>query len=278
MKMLRLIPFRKHDKALAKKAKQRSQASRKQPKQDVQLHINKRYVVLALVLIALTTLVALLPKEQWLPIEKIRIMGEFKQLDTNKLQAQLKPYLGAGFFSVNIQRIQEKVAQQPWISEVSVSRVWPSKIVVRVTEKEAFARWDDTHLLSTRAEVFAADSSAFKDLPLINGYQGQSEQLLEKYLSLKQKLKQYGIQLTALHEDSKGAISLLLGDHLKVNLGTEDTEQKINNMLAVYPLQIKPKSDQIQYIDFRYSNGFAIAWKKEDSQKLSDIKRGNKNV
>jgi cell division protein FtsQ len=275
--MLKLIPFRKRDRALDK-SKARSQASRTQPKQDFKLHVSKRFVVIAVVFVAISLLVALVPKEQWLPIERIRITGEFRQLDTDKLQAELKPYLGAGFFSVDIKKIQNLVGQQPWISEVSVRRVWPSKIVVAVVEKQAFARWDDKHLLSNRAEVFEADTKEFKDLPLINGYQGQSEQLLQNYLSLKQKFEASGIQLSSLREDGKGSISLLLNGHLKVNLGTEDTEDKIANLLAVYPLQIKPKTELIKYIDFRYSNGFAIAWKKEDSQQLSDRKRGNKNV
>jgi cell division protein FtsQ len=275
--MLKLIPFIKRSKA-EKKPKSRAQASRMQQKESIQLHISKRYVVMALVFIALGLAVALVPREQWLPIEKITITGEFRQLDTDKLQQQLKPYLGAGFFSVDIQKVQDQVSQQPWIEEVSVRRVWPSKVVVSVIEKEAFARWDDSHLLSTRAEVFEAESKAYMHLPLIHGYAGQSAELLQQYMKLKQKFAEKGIQLSALSEDSKGALSLLLDEHLRVNLGTDETEQKIYKMLAVYPMQIKPRKDFIKYIDFRYSNGFAIAWKKDNQQQISDMKRGNKNV
>jgi cell division protein FtsQ len=275
--MLKLIPFIKRSKA-EKKPKSRAQASRMQQKESIQLHISKRYVVMALVFIALGLAVALVPREQWLPIEKITITGEFRQLDTDKLQQQLKPYLGAGFFSVDIQKVQDQVSQQPWIEEVSVRRVWPSKVVVSVIEKQAFARWDDSHLLSTRAEVFEAESKAYMYLPLIHGYAGQSAELLQQYMKLKQKFAEKGIQLSALSEDSKGALSLLLDDHLRVNLGTDETEQKIYKMLAVYPMQIKPRKDFIKYIDFRYSNGFAIAWKKDNQQQISDMKRGNKNV
>jgi cell division protein FtsQ len=275
--MLKLIPFRKRSK-VETKPKSRAQASRMQQKESFQLHISKRYVVMALVFVALGLAVALVPREQWLPIEKITISGDFRQLDTDKLQQQLKPYLGAGFFSVDIQKIQDRVSQQPWIEEVSVRRVWPSKVVVSVIEKQAFARWDDSHLLSTRAEVFEAESKAFMQLPLINGYVGHSAELLQQYLKLKQEFAGKGIQLSALSEDSKGALSLLLDDQLKVNLGTEETEQKINKMLAVYPMQIKPRKEFIKYIDFRYSNGFAIAWKKDNQQQISDTKRGNKNV
>jgi cell division protein FtsQ len=274
--MFKLNPFGRRKGA----AKQpvRKQASRKQQKENFKLNINRRYVAIAVVVCALAMVIAVLPREQWLPIEKIRITGEFRQLDTDKLQQQLKPYLGAGFFSVDIEQIQEQVSQQPWIEEVSVRRLWPSKIVVSVIEKQAFARWDDSHLLSTRAEIFAADSKAFSDLPMVHGYAGQTAELLQQFLELKQQFGEYGIQLSALTEDSKGSLSLLLDDHLKVNFGTEETRQKIDKMLMVYQMQIKPKTELIKYIDFRYSNGFAIAWKKDKQQQLSDMKRGNKNV
>ena len=258
--------------------KARAQAQRNQQKESFQLHIRKRYVVLAVLLMVIALLISLVPREQWLPIEKIRITGEFRQLDTDRLQQQLKPYLGQGFFSVDIQQMQDLIAQQAWIREVSVRRVWPSQIMVDVVEREAFARWDDQHLLSNRAQIFAAQGKAFQHLPLINGYAEESAQLLQTYVRYRQQFGQYGIKLSALHEDGKGSVRLLLDDHLRVNLGTDDVDQKINNMLAVYPMQIKPKTQQIEYIDFRYSNGFAIAWKNENQQKLSETLRSIKNV
>ena len=285
--MISLNPFSWRKKAGSKQSARRqagktqasrNQASRNKQQESFRVKVNPRYVWVAVVLGLVAVVIAALPREQWLPIEKIRISGEFRQLDTERLQQQLKPYLGAGFFSVNIQQIQDQVSQQEWIEEVSVRRVWPSKIVVSVIEKQAFARWDDEHLLSTRAEVFKADSAAFKALPLIHGYEGQSSELLQQFLHLEQTFATHGIQLSSLTEDSKGSLSLLLDEHLKVNFGTDETEQKIQKMLTVYPMQIKPKTEFIKYIDFRYSNGFAIAWKEDVQQQLSDRKRGNKNV
>ncbi len=280
--MFKLNPFSRRKDAAHKvpvrAQASRMQASRTRQKPGFKLQINTRYLVIAAAVALLALVVASLPREQWLPIEKIRITGEFRQLDTARLQQQLKPYLGAGFFSVNIQQIQDQVSQQAWIEEVSVRRVWPSRIVVSVIEKQPFARWDEAHLLSTKAEVFEADSSAFMDLPLIHGYADESAELLQQYLALKQKFASHSIQLSALTEDSKGSLTLLLDQQLKVNFGTDETEQKIEKMLTVYPIQIKPSTASIKYIDFRYSNGFAIAWKEDKQQQLSDRKRGNKNV
>ena len=37
--------------------------------------------------------------------------------------------------------------------------------------------------------------------------------------------------------------------------------------MKIYDSQILPRRDQIQRLDLRYSNGFAVAWKKEALQR-----------
>jgi cell division protein FtsQ len=181
---------------------------------------------------------------------------------------------------VDIQRIQQQVNRQPWIRDVSVRRVWPSQIVVSVIERNAYARWDEKRLISTRGVVFEADTQQFDKLPLINGYVGKSVALLQQYVELKQRLSGHGIELNELREDNKGALSLLLDKQLRVSLGSHDNEQKIRHLLAVFPGHIRPRSERIEHIDFRYNNGFAIAWKDEEEarQQASEQKRSNKNV
>ena len=244
----------------------RKQARRKTSSQTPAFRIQRQHVLITAAL-AFTVLAYLaLPGGQWLPIEKIKIAGQFRHLDTEQLQTQLEPFLGQGFFSVDIQSIQQMIGKQPWIREVSVRRVWPNQLQVSIVEKEAFARWDASHLLGTQASIFLADSTDFQHLPLINGYPGRSTELLNYFVKLQRLFASRDLKVTSLHEDSKGALSLELDNRLRVNLGSDNSEQKIEQLLAVYRDQIHPRLERIAHIDFRYSNGFAIAWKKEDGQ------------
>lgn len=262
-----------------KVSKSKKQAKRTVAKESFEFHLNKRLLFIISILLILAGLVSLLPKEDLLPIDKITLHGSFNQLDTKEIELQLEPFLGQGFFSVDIQGIQQKISEQPWIKNVSVRRIWPNRLTVSVKENQAYARWDDHHLISTEAVIFKAESNKFSHLPLINGYSGQSVELLNQYVELQQKFLPFDISLTEFHEDSKGAISLLLNNQLLVNLGSENNRQKIQHLLAVYPEQIKTRTEHIQYIDFRYSNGFAIAWKKEYLKKIGKLdKRSNTNV
>ena len=69
-----------------------------------------------------------------------------------------------------------------------------------------------------------------------------------------------------LKKDGKGSLRLLLNDTLTVSLGSDDSGRKIDQLLAVYEQQIKGREREIRYIDFRYSNGFAVRWQQTDTQ------------
>jgi len=272
-----MILFKRKD-SQNKPGRKSKQARRHSQREGIKLRVNRKVLALAGLLGFISLVVMLLPKQDWLPIEKIRISGHFKHLDSEVIETQLEAYLGKGFFEIDIQEIQQQISHQPWIKTVSVRRVWPNLIAVKVKEKQVFARWDDNHLLDTDGIIFTADSNRFAQFPLINGYSANSKQLLQRYILLKQKFNRQHIALSALKVDNKGALTLRLNEQLKVSLGSEDNDQKIHHMLAVYNQQIKSRSQHIKYIDFRYSNGFAIAWKPEYLEQTGQLQRGNKNV
>lgn len=257
----------------------KKQASRKVAHEPFKFKLSKPGVIIVSVIMLVTLVAVVYPKTEVLPIEKIRISGDFTHLDILPVESQLQQYLGQGFFSVDIQEIQQVLDQQPWVNNVSVRRLWPNQLKVSIEENQVFARWDDTHLLSTSAKVFEAKSEAFKQLPLIHGYMGQSVDLLSRFNDLQHQFNKYDLKITEMHEDNKGALNLMLENSLAISLGSEHNEHKIRNFLAVYEQQIKPRMQHIKHIDFRYSNGFAIAWKKDYLKNIGKLdSRGDRNV
>lgn len=276
--MFNIFPFKKGKKEIQKKTKAR-QASRKAVREPLNIEWRMPGIIMAVASVLITTLIMVSPEKEILPIEKIRIAGYFTHLDSSAIENQLKPYLGRGFFSVDILEIQKELQQQAWISSVSVRRLWPNQIRVSIVEKQAVARWDDGHLLSRDAKIFAADSQAFQHLPVINGYTGQSVELLSRFASLQKQFTRHGLQIIGMSEDSKGSLALKLNNGLAISLGSDNNDHKIDTFLAVYSHQIKPRLEHIRHIDFRYNNGFAIAWKKDHLNKIGKSgSRGNRNV
>jgi cell division protein FtsQ len=86
-------------------------------------------------------------------------------------------------------------------------------------------------------------------------------------------------RVAILRKDSRGALDIELENGLKIKLGREDIERKIDRFVAIYPQHIYPRRNQIQQLDLRYSNGFAVAWKIEALQSRDEAALwGNNNV
>lgn len=204
--------------------------------------------------------------DEILPIRSIQLQGSFEHLDQREVEATLQDYIGQGFFSLDIHQLQQSLKAQSWTESVSVRRIWPDKLRVIIRERKPVARWDDKHLLSDSALVFAADASKFAYLPRVHASNHDPDWVLRQYYRLQTRFDAVDERLVSLQVDSRGALDIELINGLQVKLGRDEIEHKIERLVAIYQQQILPRREQIERLDLRYSNGFAVAWKKEALQ------------
>ncbi|MDH3761720.1 MAG: FtsQ-type POTRA domain-containing protein [Gammaproteobacteria bacterium] len=201
--------------------------------------------------------------DEMLPIRTIQLSGNFENLDQNEVEQALQQYIGQGFFSLDIHQLQQLLQQKPWTESVSIRRVWPDKIKVTITEKKPVARWDERHLLSDSASVYLAETSGFAHLPIVHADSHQPAWALRQFHALQARFERVDERVLALRVDSRGALDIELINGLQIKLGRGDIERKIDRLASIYLQQILPRREQIQRLDLRYSNGFAVAWKQE---------------
>lgn len=216
-----------------------------------------------LLLPLLLGIVYLSQSNQVLPIRSIQLQGEFENIDPREVEATLRDYIGQGFFSLDIHELQQALKARPWTESVSVRRIWPDKLRVVIRERKPVARWDDEHLLSDTAQVYRADSAAFTQLPLVYADNHSPAWVLRQFYHLNARFQAVAERLVALRVDSRGALDVKLINGLQIKLGRDDIERKIDRLVRIYQQQILPRREQIERLDLRYSNGFAVAWKKE---------------
>ena len=201
--------------------------------------------------------------DQFLPIRTIQLSGTFKNLDQQEVESTLQQYIGQGFFSLDIHHLQQSLHAKSWTDSVSVRRIWPDKIRVEIREKKPVARWDDKHLLSDSARVYAADAGEFRHLPIVHAANHQPSRVLQQFYRLETQFNSVDERLVTLRMDSRGALELELINGLQIKLGRDAIEHKMDRLISIYLQQIQPRREQIERLDLRYSNGFAVAWKKE---------------
>jgi cell division protein FtsQ len=201
--------------------------------------------------------------EQLLPIRTIQLSGTFENLDKREVETLLGQYIGQGFFSLDIYQLQKSLYAKAWTDSVSVRRVWPDRLRVGIKEKKPVARWDDQHLLSDSARVYRADTGPFAHLPVVHAVNHQPAWVLAQFYRLEARFNSVDERLLALHVDSRGALIVELINGLQIKMGRGNIDRKIDRLVSIYQQQILPRREQIQRLDLRYSNGFAVAWKKE---------------
>jgi cell division protein FtsQ len=259
--------------------KQSNQAKRKLPAtQPASFQWRKSYNWIFLLLPILLGGFYLDRAEQILPIRTIQLSGTFENLDQQAIETTLHQYIGQGFFSLDIHELQQTLHANSWTDSVSVRRVWPDKLRIMIKEKKPIARWDDEHLLSDSARVYLADTGPFSHLPLVHAANHQPIWVLQQFYRLEARFNSVDERLVALHIDSRGALDVELINDLQIKLGRGNIDHKIDRLVNIYQQQILPRREQIRRLDLRYSNGFAVAWKKEvlqASDKASIWSNGN---
>lgn len=206
-----------------------------------------------------------------LPIRQVRIEGEFRNLSTSSLQELVSNKVKGGFFNIDVSKIRNALLTEPWVRDVSVHRVWPDSLQVFVTEQIAVARWKDFGLLNRSGVLFVPDKSTFPDdLPVLSGPENSQEMMTKKYFDLKKQLDPLAMQIKLLQLDDRRAWSFETNTGLKVVLGRNDFDERLERFVDLIPVSLGDKWNEVEMIDMRYPNGFAVRWKQADVEVIQE--------
>jgi cell division protein FtsQ len=200
------------------------------------------------------------------PIRYVRIEGVFQYISKDTIKKTLLPYVLTDFFSVDVQAIDKAALQLPWIKSVSVKRVWPDAIDIKVYEQFPVVRWGDKSLLNLNGDLFTPDNAAeFKNLPLIQGPKGYEARLLEIMNGLEIELADRALHLVEFKVNERRAWDIVLQNGIEIKLGRNGQLKNFQRFLKTLDILGQDKVDAIAKVDLRYPNGFAIMWKVDAS-------------
>ena len=197
------------------------------------------------------------------PIQTVSVSGRFQRVAPGDVERIVKERVrGMGLLSVDLAAVRKALHQIPWVDAVSVQRAWPRGLNVLVIEQVAAARWGDTGLLNTRGELFAtAERRIPPELAHLSGPEGKESLVAQKYLAVQGRLMQAGLRLTAMRLDARGAWEFDLSDGVTVRLGRRQFDERFEKFMSAALKLVTQRGDDIQYVDMRYTNGFAIGWR-----------------
>jgi cell division protein FtsQ len=195
------------------------------------------------------------------PIGQVEVGGQFQRVAPVQIEEVVAPFRGAGFLSVDLDALRAALQGIPWVDHVRVERRWPNGIRVFITEHVAAARWGEDGLMNTRGELFLRNVRHVPpELPQLLGPPGTEAQVAKLYLETYPRLLAVGMRLSRVELDARGAWQLTLASGLNVRLGRQDVPERLERFIAVASPVVAARSNEVRYIDLRYSNGFSIGW------------------
>jgi cell division protein FtsQ len=208
------------------------------------------------------------------PVRNLVVEGTFQRVTPIQVEAAIADGLGAGFLTTNLSALRERVEALDWVDRANVGRRWPDTLVVRVAEHQAAARWGETGLLNVRGELFTENSPhAFPELPSLAGPPGSERDVARRYLAVRGKLVEADLALETLAMDERGAWHLVLGGGQEIRLGRRDIDERLYRFFDVVAPALIAVLPRVEYVDLRYTNGFAVGWRDGPPANLAAVAR-----
>ena len=206
------------------------------------------------------------------PVRTLVVEGTFQRVTPIQVEAAVADGLNAGFMTVDLSALRERVQQIDWVDRVNVGRRWPDTLIVRVTEHQAAARWGENGLLNVRGELFTERSQhSFPELPSLAGPPDTEHDVARRYLAVRGKLAEAGLALESLQLDERGSWRLVLGGGQEIRLGRRDIDERLYRFFDVVAPALAAELMRVQYVDLRYTNGFAVGWRDGPPENLAAV-------
>lgn len=253
----------------SKKQKNRSwAASRKRSIPFKRIFLTIFSVIAGIALLGfLTGIILYINKPTTLPFRNVQISTDKTYVTADELRPIALSHCDGGFFSLNIKVLQNALMEVPWVKEVSVRRIWPDILQIKVIEQTPMAVWNNNSLLSDKGQLFTPNKSSFpQGLPLFFGPGEDYSEVLAQYREFIPMLAPMNLGIQSIEMTPRHAWRLILTNGVPILLGQEKIHERFLRFIAFYTKMSRDQADQIAGIDLRYSNGFAIQWKNSLKQ------------
>ena len=198
----------------------------------------------------------------WPQIKSVNVSGAMDVTNREKFESIIHKHTAGGFFNVRMDLLEKELISLPWMYRVSVQRLWPDTLKVKVLEQIPIARWGDTGLMNAYGEVFFPSSTkSYMSFPMLYGEEVRAKDLAGVFENSLKQLKPLGLQLRGLFEDERQSKHLVLSNGLVLAIGDGEVSEKIARFITAHEQYLAPYLSEVEKIDLRYTNGLAVEWK-----------------
>ena len=233
--------------------------------------------VYVLIFFTLMFLVYQLMTSSNFPINEIGIKGEYENINKRQINLIKNKFINKNFFGINLESTRQAFKKLPWIRDVSIRRDWNNfGLLVEIESHKPIARWNNRGLVNSFGEIFHA---AYEDdLPLFVGPDEFTKEMTVKFNQINKILEKESMQIGTISLSNRLSWEIYTNNHMRIFLGKENKNSivnKLNILIENYHRVLSELKSQIDYIDLRYKDGFAV---KRLNGKLNKINKQKKTA
>lgn len=189
-------------------------------------------------------------------VGELKVSGDTTRLSMEQVQDVTKREVRGTFFTTDIIKLRDGFETLPWVRRADVRRLWPDGLEVVIEEHKLLARWGKEQLVNMQGEVFSATHEGA--LPKFEGPEGSAGEVTAYYARLTHVFSSIGRKPVEVLLSPRRAWQVRLDDGMRLELGRNQADARLNRFVAAYPQAIAPLKRRIDYVDLRYANGFAV--------------------
>ncbi len=216
-----------------------------------------------------------------LAVNRVEVRGQ-QRLSVNALNTLKEGVIGQSLLRVDLQQLQASLLDSRWVASVTVRRIFPSTVDVRIVEREpvVIARLGQQLYLVDGTGVILDDYGppyADLDLPIVDGMATTAAdggtaidparaQLVGRFLSaldarpeLKRSLSQINVSREA------NVVVLLNDDPTQLYLGDEHFVERLRTYLEIRPT-LTDRMDDVESVDLRFGQRVVVKNKKRPGE------------
>jgi cell division protein FtsQ len=205
-----------------------------------------------------------------------------KHINLPIVKNQILDKVQGNFFSVRLEDVKRAFEEMPWVRRAAVRRSWPNVLVIAIEEQTALGTWNTAggqKLISELGEVFNGSVAEVDDeIVLVNfsGPDGSSKEVLRLYQKANTWFKPWDVTINTLNLTERYAWSVKLSNGLRVEFGRDEenvqqnlSAERVARLLKYWPMVQAKWPTQIDAVDLRYGNGFAVHLVGNNSKRIS---------
>ena len=197
-------------------------------------------------------------------IQKVSITGDLRYTKEKQLTKSLEPLTKTSILFVDLNLIQNHLEAIPSIHRAKIRRHWPYRLDIHLTEQSPIARWGSSKLINNQGEIFesSGNSNDWIHLPRLDGPRGTAAEVIAIYRKIKEVLNQTGEYVSSLKTGGLGQLEITLNGGTKLFLKKENFLFGLRRFISLSD-RLNFQDRDIERVDLRYVNGFAIALKEK---------------